>query len=138
MEAYEGKASGMEVEVVGLLMSLGGFVSFGEAQGGYAADLLDRLEALAMDVALRHGMTLIKINDGDILLVGHSQEEALGVAFGFTEEFERSLPEQGHLPVHVAVHPGELMELDDGQTVELAAHVTATAHPGETRPVLRG
>lgn len=124
--------------MVGLVLSLGGFVSFAEEQGAYAADLFNRLEALAMEVALRYGLTPIKTDDGNILLVGQSQVAALGAAFRFTEEFERSLPEEGYLPVHVAVLPGEVMELVDGQTVELVAQLTTSAHPGELRPGLRG
>jgi hypothetical protein len=129
----------MEVAVVGLLVSLGGFLSFAEEEGVYTADLLDRLEALAVNVGHRYGMTLIKTADGDILLVGQNQGLAIGAAFGFTEEFEDSIPEQGDLlPVHLVVNPDEtVIDLGDGQTVEVAASVTAAAYPGETRPALR-
>lgn len=122
--------------MVGLLVRLGGYIAWAEEQGDVAAaDLVDRLGARAIAVGRRYGMSPIKTRGGELLLVGQKQDAALGAAFAFTEE---SLPEDGYLPVHLAVHSGEAVELDDGQTVELVAQVRATAHPRETQPVKRG
>jgi class 3 adenylate cyclase len=121
--------------VVGLFVGFGGFVSFAEERGDFAAaGLLDRLGRLAIEVGRRHDMTPVKTHGGGILLVGQDEEAALSAAFALTEEFR---PEDGYLPVHVAVQQGEVMQLDDGQAVKLVARVKATAHPREVQPAKR-
>ncbi len=126
----------MEAIMVGLLIRLGGYIAWAEQQGDLAAmRMIDRLKERAIDIGHRFGMSPMETPDGGLLLIGPKQEAALGAAFAFTEE---SLPEDGYLPVHLAVVSGEVVQLEDGQTVELVAQVKATAHPGELQPVKRG
>lgn len=111
--------------MVGLVVSLEGFVSSA-----------GNLEAIVMEVGIEHDMTPVRIADGHLVLLGESQEVALGAAYAFEA---KALPEEGLFPVHIVVYPGDqLLTLDDGQTVKLAARVTLSAHSEEVQPGLRG
>lgn len=123
--------------MVGLLLDIAAIASFsGEHGGAEAAVWLDRFLQRATEIGRRHDMRPVKAEGDGILLVGQSQEEALKVAFALSEEL---VPEHGYLPVHVGVHRGDVVELDDdsGAAVSLAARVTVAAHPGEVRPASR-
>lgn len=122
--------------MIGLFVDLGGFDSFAEEQGNLAAAALrDRFVTRAMEVARAHDMTLVRTSDDGLLFTGESQEAALGAAFAFAEEFA---PEHPYFPIHVGLHPGETVDLDDGSgTVQLAARVTAAPYPGQVRPAMR-
>lgn len=119
--------------MVGLLVSLGAFVGYVEERGEVAAaDLIARFEALTAEVGRRYGMTPVKAGGG-ILLLGQTREAVLGAAHALADEFEPD----GYLPVHVSGQPGDVVRLEDGQRVELAARIRLTGHPGEVQPVKR-
>lgn len=121
--------------MVGLLVSLGAFAGYAEQQGdGAAASLLARFESLAKEVGKQHGMRPVKTSDGGLLLLGESQETAVRTAHALTLEFE---PTDGSAPVHVAAAAGDAVQLENGETVELAARIRLTAHPGQLQPAVR-
>jgi hypothetical protein len=122
--------------LIALRVILGDFLSYAEERG--VTDLLVPLDGLLTEAAIRFGMMPVKTDDGATLLVSEKLDVAVETAFGFTQAFEALLPEPVYLPTHVAVLPGGDVALHDGHTVELAAYVTLSSHPGEIQPVLRG
>lgn len=127
----------MENAAVGLYVDLGGFGSYAKNHGGSAAMALRaRFVTRAMEIVRRHDMTPVRTNGDGILFIGESQEAALRAAFACAEEFA---PDHPYFPIHVALHPGEIVETDDsGRAVKLAARITAAPHPGQPRPASVG
>jgi adenylate cyclase len=107
---------------------LAGFVRFTEEQGEHEA--LDLLEAFIVSVedSLPAAARVVKnIGDG-VMIVGTDPVALTDWAIAFQEEFEeRSRP-------RIGIHFGRTLYRDGdyyGRNVNLAARVTARAHPGE-------
>lgn len=121
--------------MVGLLVSLGAFAGHAEQRGeGVATSLLARYEALTKEIGGRHGMTPVKTADGELLLLGDTEETAIGTANALVLEFQ---PTERHIPAHIVGVAGDVVRLENGETIELAERLSLTAHPGQPQPATR-
>lgn len=131
LSAYLAMDPPWRLVMVVVFADLAGFTAYAESHGDVSASRAAlRFSLAAMQIGRRHRLRPIKTLGDAVLMVGSDCAAAVAAARAVVGRFDGR---DGTPPAHVGVHVGPVVEQDGdvfGQTVNVAARLSAAAEPG--------